>query len=118
MQGEALPSNGLKDGLVQRLEVHGAGEFLRPPFLPRLRTIVQVLQTDIVPKATDNIETQCFSSGNKGLLGKEGIRNKAIGQLKKVILERVYGPQGTAHGARYRQKDCIGPRVCIAHIRI
>ena len=24
MQGEALPSNGLKDGLVQRLEVHGA----------------------------------------------------------------------------------------------
>ena len=97
MQGEALPSNGLKDGLVQRLEVHGAGEFLRPPFLPRLRAIVQVLQTYIVPKATDNIEPQCFSSGNEGLLGKEGIRNKAIGQLKKVILERVYGPPVNAN---------------------
>ena len=97
MQDNVFQRGGLKDGLIQRPEVNRASELLWTPLLPRLRAIVQVLQTDIVPKATDNIETQCFSSGNEGLLGKEGIRNKAIGQLKKVILERVYGPQVNAN---------------------
>ena len=68
--------------------------------LPSLRAIVQVLQTYIVTKATDNIEPQCFSFSNEGLLGKEGIYNKAIGQLKKVILERVNGPQVNANYGR------------------
>ena len=47
--------------------------------------------------AADNIELQRFSPGNEGLLGKEGISNDAVRQLKKVILERVYGSQINAN---------------------
>lgn len=47
--------------------------------------------------AADNIEPQRFSPGNEGLLGKEGISNDAVRQLKKVILERVYGSQINAN---------------------
>lgn len=97
MQYDILKRDGLKDGLVQRPEVNRPCKLLRTPLLPRLRTSVQVLQTDVVPKAADDIESQGFGPGDESLLGKEGVRDKAAGQLQKVILERVYGPQVNAN---------------------
>ena len=86
MQGEALPSNGLKDGLVQRLEIHGAGEFLRPPFLPRLRAIVQVLQTDIVPRRLITLKPSVLAPVTKVSLEKKASATRQLDNLRRSSL--------------------------------
>lgn len=91
MQDNVFQRGGFKDGLIQRLEVNRTSKLLWTPILSRLCASVQVLQTNIIPKTADNIESQCLGSGNEGLLGKEGISNETVRQLKKVIFERVYG---------------------------
>ena len=97
MQDNVFQRGGLKDGLIQRLEINRTSELLWAPLLSRFWASVQVLQTNIIPKTADNIEAQCLGPGNEGLLGKESISNEAVRQLKMVILERVYGSQINAN---------------------